>query len=147
MDGWDTKPTPQERARITADFVAEQLAWEQRLASLPAAQRARAASDDADAAEARLAAEKRRLIRAEAMRLHVSRLNAEKEQAIRRAEGRVAARLTPLLSGDEIAAIRSEEAARAEGELRAWAAANPPPTLADDEQAIRELLRETDDGR
>jgi hypothetical protein len=142
MDGWDSKPTPEERARITAEYVSKQRAWEQKLASLPAEERARVAAEDAAAAEATVAAEKRGLIRAEAARLHLAQVNAEAERILKRAEERFQARVTPLLRSDEIDTLRTEEAERAEAELRAWVAANPPPTLADDERAISELLGE-----
>lgn len=140
MDGWDAKPTPEERALITADFVAKQRAWQIELASLPAQGRARVASEDAAAAEAAVTATKRGLIRTEAARLHLARVNAQAEGILKRAEERLQARFAPFMHEAEIDAIRNEEASRAEAELRGWISANPPPTLADDERAIDELL-------
>jgi hypothetical protein len=142
MDGWDSKPTPEERARITTEYVAKQRAWEQKLASLPAEERARVAAEDAAAAEATLAEEKRGLTRAEAARLHLAQLNAEAERILRLVEERLQARITPLMRSDEIATVRSEEADRAEAELREWVSQHPLPTLEDDERAISELLGE-----
>ena len=142
MDGWDSQPTPEERARITADYVTKQRAWEQKLASLPAADRARMAAEDAAAAEAMVAAQKRGLMRSEAARLHLAQANAEADRIVKRAEERLQARLTPLMHRDEIEALREEEAARAKAELRAWISAHPAPTLADDEHAISKLLGE-----
>lgn len=142
MDGWDTAPSPQERARITAEYVSEQRAWEQRLASLPAAERARAAEAEAAAAEAELAAKKRGLIRAEAARLHLVHVSAEAQRILERAEKRLQARISPLMHDDEIETLKRDEAERAAAELRAFVSAHPPPTLADDERAIDELLGE-----
>ncbi|HEY4304745.1 MAG TPA: hypothetical protein VGM82_09770 [Gemmatimonadaceae bacterium] len=142
MDGWDSKPTSEERARITAEFIAKQRAWEQKLASLPPGERVRVAADDAAASEAKLGARKRGLVRAEAARLHVEQMEAEAERILARAEERLQGRIMPLMSGDEIDALRNEESSRAQAELREWVSAHPPPTLADDERAIRELLGE-----
>lgn len=142
IDEWDSKPTPEERARITADYVAKQRAWERKLASLPPDERARAAAADADAVEAEVAAKKRGLIRAEAARLHIAQMKAEAERIFRSAEERLQARVTDLMSSREIDMLRTEETELAEAELRAWVSAHPPPTLADDERAISRLLGE-----
>lgn len=142
MDGWDAKPTAEERARIRSEFIAKQRAWEKKLASLPPEERLRVAAEDAAASEAKLAAKKRGLIRAEAARLHLAQMEAEAERILSRAEERFQARVTPLMSGDEIDTLRNEEASRAQTELRAWVSAHPAPTLADDERAISELLGE-----
>lgn len=140
MDEWDTQPSPSERERVVAEYVTEQRAWQRKLASLPAEERARLAAEDAAEAEARLAAKKRGLIRAEAARMHFTQLNSEAERISMRAEARIRQRTSPLTSSGEIDTLVAEEAERAEAELRAWVAANPPPTLADDERAIRELI-------
>jgi len=142
MDGWDSKPTPEDRARITAEYVAKQRAWEQKLASLPAEERARVAAEDAAAAEAIVTTKKRGIIRTEAASLHLAQVNAQADRILKRAEERLQTRLSPLMRGYEIDALRNEEANRAEAELRAWIAEHPTPTLADDERAITELLGE-----
>jgi hypothetical protein len=140
IDEWDTQPSPSERERIMAEYVAEQRAWQRKLASLSADERARVAAADAAEAEARLAEKKRGLIRAEAARLHVVQLKSEAERIYLRAEARVRQRTSPLMSSGEIDTLAAEEADRAEAELRAWVAAHPPPTLADDEHAIEDLI-------
>ncbi|HEY4099881.1 MAG TPA: hypothetical protein VGM20_03270 [Gemmatimonadales bacterium] len=140
MDGWDTKPTAEDCERVTAEFIAAQRAWERKLAALPPEERARVAAQDADEAQAELAARKRGLTRAEAARLHLAQLELEGARILKRAEARIIARSSPVMSGDEIDALRRDEVELAEAELQAWLAANPPPTLADDERAIQALI-------
>jgi hypothetical protein len=140
MDGWDTKPTPEERARIAEKYVAEQRAWLAKIDSLPEDEQAHVASRDADAVQAQLAEMKRGLIRAEAARLHVAQLKSQGEMIHKRAEDRILKRLTPTMSSEEMDKIAQEEADTAQAELLSWAKANPVPTVADDERAIDELI-------
>jgi hypothetical protein len=142
MDGWDSKPTPEERARIATEFVATRRAWERKLASLSPEDRARVASEDADAAEALVAARKGTLVRAEAAHLYMAQLNVQAEHILAHTEARIRWRLTTFMPSDEVDAIRNVEAASAESELQAWITEHPPPTLADDERAISEVLGE-----
>lgn len=140
MDGWTTKPTPEERARIAEKYVAEQRAWLTKIDSLPADEQAHAASRDADAAHAQVAEMKRGLIRAEAARLHIAQLESQGEVIRKRAEERILQRLTSTMSSEEMDKVAREEADTAQAELQAWAEANPAPTLADDERAIDDLI-------
>lgn len=142
MDNWDPKPTPDERDRIRSEWISEQREWLTKLHSLPPEERARAAAEGAAASEATLAEMKRGLARAEAMRYFQARAEKEGERITKLAKERLLALDSQLLSDHEFSALREEVVAWAEAQLREWAAANPVPTLADDEHAIRELLGE-----
>lgn len=142
IDNWDSRPTPEERARITAEWVAEQIAWERKLAAAPPAARARLAVEGADEAEARLDAKRSGLVARSALNHHLQRLAVVASEIVASAQARVDALITPTMSGAEIDAVAENEAKRAEEELRACAHANRPPTLADDDRAIATLLRD-----
>ncbi len=142
MDDWDLKPTPAERDRIRSSWVLEQRAWLTKLNALPAEERAKAAAEGAAASEATLAEMKRGLVRAEALRQFEARAEAEGERILKLAKERLQAKDAPSLSDHEFKALRDEVSVWAEAQLKAWAADNPVPTLADDERAIRELLSE-----